>query len=237
MRAVVGSSTLITSAPRSASTCVQYGAPIICDKSMTRTPSSAPTSPPCSCLPAARGSVHRWPVAFGGPDAGRRVSDHSLLHRRGREQVPLGRGHLAARTARCLGSRWPPSAVPGGRSLVRCPRAIATRTLSPATIAGGRSGGSRGCRYVRVGWGIVGRGGSVTVAHTGADSKAAPARPLGGVRVVDLTGAIGAYCTRILADLGADVVKVEPPAGDPMRSGPPFKRGEMGPEAGLVFAA
>ncbi|HLG66275.1 MAG TPA: CoA transferase [Acidimicrobiales bacterium] len=77
----------------------------------------------------------------------------------------------------------------------------------------------------------------MTVAHTGTDSKAAPPRPLGGVRVVDLTGAIGAYCTRILADLGADVVKVEPPAGDPMRSRPPFKRGVMGPEASLVFAA
>jgi crotonobetainyl-CoA:carnitine CoA-transferase CaiB-like acyl-CoA transferase len=41
---------------------------------------------------------------------------------------------------------------------------------------------------------------------------------LGGARVVDLsTGIPGAYCTKLLADAGADVVKVEPPGGDPLR--------------------
>lgn len=46
-----------------------------------------------------------------------------------------------------------------------------------------------------------------------------PARPLDGYVVVDLsTGIAGAYCTKLLADGGAEVIKVEPPQGDPMRS-------------------
>jgi len=49
-------------------------------------------------------------------------------------------------------------------------------------------------------------------------------RPLGRYRVLELPGAESALCGRSFADLGADVIKIEPPEGDPGRRLPPFDR-------------
>jgi len=48
-----------------------------------------------------------------------------------------------------------------------------------------------------------------------------PDTALGDIRILDLAGEIGQYATKLLADLGADVIKVEAPGGDPVRALPP----------------
>ena len=47
--------------------------------------------------------------------------------------------------------------------------------------------------------------------------------PLSGYRVLDLAGPLAFHCVKLLADMGADVVKIEPPGGDQARRVPPFK--------------
>ncbi|HZO81312.1 MAG TPA: CoA transferase [Candidatus Binataceae bacterium] len=60
---------------------------------------------------------------------------------------------------------------------------------------------------------------------------------LSGFRMLDLTDERGALCGKIFADLGADVVKVEPPSGCPTRRIPPFLDDQPGPDRGLYFIA
>jgi crotonobetainyl-CoA:carnitine CoA-transferase CaiB-like acyl-CoA transferase len=65
-----------------------------------------------------------------------------------------------------------------------------------------------------------------------------PTGPLAGLRIVDATQALaGPFCTMLLADLGADVVKVEPPAGDMTRYGGPFTREDGERAYGGYFAS
>ena len=61
-------------------------------------------------------------------------------------------------------------------------------------------------------------------------------RALSYLRVVDLSNGIaGAFCSKLFADFGADVIKVEPPSGDPTRSLGPFPGDTADPEASGMF--
>ena len=61
--------------------------------------------------------------------------------------------------------------------------------------------------------------------------------PLASLRALDLTGAPGYLCGRLLADLGALVIKVEPPGGDAGRALAPRYRAPDGREHGLYWHA
>jgi len=64
------------------------------------------------------------------------------------------------------------------------------------------------------------------------DATHMPKGPLAGIRVVDLTAMVfGPYATQIMADMGADVIKIEPPAGDATR----YINAGSTPELGGVF--
>ena len=59
---------------------------------------------------------------------------------------------------------------------------------------------------------------------------------LEGLRVLDLSGAMGNYAGKLFADLGADVILVEPPYGTELRREPPFIDDQPGLERSLNFA-
>ncbi len=58
---------------------------------------------------------------------------------------------------------------------------------------------------------------------------------LDDIRVLSLAGEIGQYGVKLLADLGADVIKVEPPAGDPARNLPPFYHDDQDQQKSLYW--
>ena len=58
---------------------------------------------------------------------------------------------------------------------------------------------------------------------------------LKGRRVLEIADGSGAYCGKLLADMGADVVKLEPPGGDASRDIPPFLHDAPGANRSLFF--
>ena len=68
------------------------------------------------------------------------------------------------------------------------------------------------------------------------DNASTTSSALAGVRVVECTGmASASFCARLLADAGADVVKVEPPDGDPYRHRGPFPDDKPDPDCSGMF--
>ena len=63
-----------------------------------------------------------------------------------------------------------------------------------------------------------------------------PVKFLDGYRALDLTGWSGQLCGRMLADLGMEVIKIEPPGGDPVRNLAPFIRSAAGKLLSTTFA-
>lgn len=61
------------------------------------------------------------------------------------------------------------------------------------------------------------------------------AQALSGYRILDLADERGVYCGKLLADLGADVIKVEPPGGDRTRDLGPYYQGAPHRERSLFF--
>ena len=68
-------------------------------------------------------------------------------------------------------------------------------------------------------------------------NRSTPSGALTGLRVLDLTGRMGGYCGLLLANLGAEVILIESPDGDPMRGQSPFKDDVPHPDGSLSFAA
>jgi crotonobetainyl-CoA:carnitine CoA-transferase CaiB-like acyl-CoA transferase len=66
--------------------------------------------------------------------------------------------------------------------------------------------------------------------------RSAGGKAVQGLRVIEYgEGVSAAFAGKVLADLGADVVKVEPPEGDPLRRRGPFPGDKLDPEASSVF--
>lgn len=72
---------------------------------------------------------------------------------------------------------------------------------------------------------------------TSASNGLLPSTLMAGYRVLDLSDEKGMLCGKMLADMGAEVIKVEPPGGEAARTLPPFYHDEADPEKSLFWFA
>ncbi len=73
-------------------------------------------------------------------------------------------------------------------------------------------------------------------AGQSSDGGRADGGPLAGRRIVEIAGERGLYCGKLLADMGAEVIRVETPGGDAVRDLRPHRAGVSGPLRSLPFA-
>src|SRR5689334_16357479 len=101
------------------------------------------------------------------------------------------------------------------------------RVAAPAAAA--RSGPAEALTTVRPPPRLSEYGPRVPQTRTARDMTPAAstiALPLAGVRVIEFCSiAAGPFCGMLLADMGADVLKIEPPSGDALRTWPPINDG------------
>ena len=72
------------------------------------------------------------------------------------------------------------------------------------------------------------------MTDTASTTRSSPG-PLAGLRVLELTDEKGQFCGKLLGDLGADVIKIEPPGGEITRTVGPFLDDIPHPDRSLSF--
>jgi len=85
--------------------------------------------------------------------------------------------------------------------------------------------------------GTFGSGIAAKQPQAPGQAKSTHLLPLEGLRALDLSGEMGMLCGKLLADLGADVIKIEKPGGDPARNIGPFFQDSEDPQQSLFWFA
>ena len=97
------------------------------------------------------------------------------------------------------------------------PKAMQRFPYMEEMLHGGTDTGGVGHRYAH-----EPKGPSSGEGAAPSPSSQPPAGPLSGLRVLELVDEKGEFCGKLMADLGADVIKIEPPGGGPSRANGPF---------------